>query len=74
MESTPAVFKGGKVENIEIVRDIVGFRPERTGGIRVEKDVLNGQKVVHAYGKYASVETSKPSLTSSRSRWHRIHL
>lgn len=37
-------------KDYSIVRDIVGIRPQREGGVRVEKEILNGQKVVHAYG------------------------
>lgn len=33
-----------------MLRDIVGIRPQREGGVRIEKEVLGGQKVVHAYG------------------------
>ncbi|KFA73843.1 hypothetical protein S40288_09014 [Stachybotrys chartarum IBT 40288] len=29
------------------------FRPQEKGGVRIEKEVLNGQKVVHAYGQEA---------------------
>jgi hypothetical protein len=32
------------------VQDLVGIRPLRPAGVRVEKEVLNGQQVVHAYG------------------------
>ncbi|KAJ6441133.1 kinesin [Purpureocillium lavendulum] len=49
-ESAPEVFKEGKVENVEIVRDNVGLRPARVGGVRVEKQVVGTQNVVHAYG------------------------
>lgn len=50
----PKVFQKGNVENVDIVRDIVGIRPARTGGVRVEQEVADGQNVVHAYGKYFS--------------------
>ncbi|KAL1855820.1 hypothetical protein VTK73DRAFT_8462 [Phialemonium thermophilum] len=49
-ENAPAFFRDGKVENAEIIRDIVGLRPARTGGVRVEREVLDGQNIVHAYG------------------------
>jgi D-amino-acid oxidase len=32
------------------VRDLVGIRPEREGGVRVELEDMAGLKVVHAYG------------------------
>lgn len=50
-ENAPEVFKGQKVENVEIIRDNVGIRPARTGGVRVEKEVTGGQNIVHAYGR-----------------------
>ncbi|KAF9890086.1 hypothetical protein FE257_006247 [Aspergillus nanangensis] len=49
-ENAPGVFRGGKIENVEIIRDIVGIRPARTGGVRVQKQVSDGQNIVHAYG------------------------
>ncbi|WVQ83330.1 hypothetical protein IAT38_005469 [Cryptococcus sp. DSM 104549] len=45
-EHVPAKF-----EDLEIIRDQVGFRPEREDRVRVEKEVLpSGIKTVHAYG------------------------
>ncbi|PGH15683.1 hypothetical protein AJ79_02277 [Helicocarpus griseus UAMH5409] len=32
------------------IRDIVGIRPGRVSGIRIEKEVANGEKIIHAYG------------------------
>ncbi|KAM0545428.1 hypothetical protein ACHAPJ_011333 [Fusarium lateritium] len=49
-ENAPEVFKDQKVENVDIIRDNVGIRPARTGGVRVEKEVTGGQNIVHAYG------------------------
>ncbi|KAF6822734.1 putative FAD dependent oxidoreductase [Colletotrichum plurivorum] len=49
-EHASSVFKGNKVENVEIIRHNVGFRPARMGGVRVEKERIGGQNVVHAYG------------------------
>ncbi|GME62498.1 aromatic amino acid aminotransferase [Neofusicoccum parvum] len=34
----------------QVVRDIVGIRPQRKTGARVEKEILDGQTVIHAYG------------------------
>lgn len=34
----------------DIVRVNVGFRPARRGGLRVESEVIEGHRVVHAYG------------------------
>ena len=50
-ENAPDAFKGRDRRNVEIVRDIVGIRPAREGGVRIEKEVLDGQNIVHAYGK-----------------------
>jgi glycine/D-amino acid oxidase-like deaminating enzyme len=34
-----------------VIRDIVGRRPSRTGGMRLEsEDLGNGRRVIHAYG------------------------
>ncbi|ORY30194.1 hypothetical protein BCR39DRAFT_153271 [Naematelia encephala] len=42
-----------KFEDLEIVRDQVGFRPEREDSVRVERELLpSGQKAVHAYGAF----------------------
>lgn len=42
---------GGKgPEALSIVRHGVGFRPAREDGPRIEKETINGVKVVHAYG------------------------
>ncbi|KAF5008356.1 hypothetical protein FDECE_5399 [Fusarium decemcellulare] len=49
-ENAPGVFKDGKVENVEIIRDNIGLRPARTSGLRVEQQVADGQNIVHAYG------------------------
>jgi hypothetical protein len=49
-ENAPEVFKGSKIENVEIIRDNVGIRPARVGGVRVEKERNGGQNIVHAYG------------------------
>ncbi|KAK2811946.1 hypothetical protein FQN50_001653 [Emmonsiellopsis sp. PD_5] len=49
-ENAPDTFIGNDPANIEIIRDNVGFRPARVSGLRVEKEVLDGQKIVHAYG------------------------
>lgn len=64
-ENTPEVFKGHDPKNVEIVRDIVGIRPARVGGVRVEKEVLDGQNVVHAYGTLISMGKI-PCMSGSR--------
>ncbi|OJD40785.1 aromatic amino acid aminotransferase [Diplodia corticola] len=48
-EGLPNVFPE-KPSEFDVVRDIVGIRPQRKTGVRVEKEELDGQTVVHAYG------------------------
>jgi len=38
--------KGG----FQVISDIVGRRPTRNGGPRIEAEVLDGKTIVHAYG------------------------
>lgn len=38
-------------KDYHIIRDIVGIRPQREGDARIAKEVVEGQKVIHAYGK-----------------------
>lgn len=59
----------------------VGIRPSRKSGVRVEKELRNGQKIVHAYGTFRSIfwETFRPLyLTNSSPRrcgwWLHIRL
>ncbi|KAI9038305.1 uncharacterized protein KD926_010961 [Aspergillus affinis] len=49
-QSLPDDFPSPDPKDYTIVRDIVGIRPQREGGVRVERETLDGQKVVHAYG------------------------
>lgn len=44
------MFPGAQPADFEIVRDNVGIRPGRSPGVRVEKEVVDGQNIVHAYG------------------------
>jgi D-amino-acid oxidase len=37
-------------EDLTIIKDIVGFRPGRTSGLRVDSELIDGMRVVHAYG------------------------
>ena len=39
------------IEDYQILGHNVGIRPSRSSGIRLEKDVISGQRIVHAYGK-----------------------
>ncbi|KAL1639393.1 hypothetical protein SLS58_007974 [Diplodia intermedia] len=47
-EGLPHVFPE-KTSEFDVVRDIVGIRPQRKRGVRVEKENVDGQTVVHAY-------------------------
>ncbi|SPO07234.1 related to D-amino acid oxidase [Cephalotrichum gorgonifer] len=49
-EGLPDVFPSADPKDFEVVTDIVGIRPQRDGGVRLEKEVLGGQRVIHAYG------------------------
>ncbi len=42
--------EGKAIEGIDIVRVGVGLRPARVGGVRVEREVIDGVPVVHNYG------------------------
>lgn len=47
----PALVKEGQgIEGLDVVRHGVGLRPLRDGGPRIEKDQVNGVKIVHNYG------------------------
>lgn len=47
----PQLVKQGQgIEGLDIVRHGVGLRPLREGGPRIEKDEVNGVKIVHNYG------------------------
>ncbi|KAF2814744.1 uncharacterized protein BDZ99DRAFT_458735 [Mytilinidion resinicola] len=39
-----------KLADYDVVGHNVGLRPYRETGVRIEKEILNGEKVVHAYG------------------------
>ncbi|KAL2867608.1 FAD-dependent oxidoreductase [Aspergillus lucknowensis] len=49
-ENLPQVFPGTQPAAFDIIRDNVGIRPGRLGGVRVEKEIVDGEKIVHAYG------------------------
>ena len=47
----PQLVSDGKgVEYLDIIRHGVGLRPVRDNGPRIEKDLVDGTKVVHNYG------------------------
>jgi hypothetical protein len=52
----PSILPSPNPGDYEILYDIATtyeFRPQEKGGVRVEKEVIEGQKVVHAYGQEA---------------------
>jgi hypothetical protein len=49
-EHLPEYFPSPNPGDYEVVEDLTGIRPLRPVGVRVEKEVIDGQKVVHAYG------------------------
>ncbi|KAK4034825.1 hypothetical protein C8A01DRAFT_38700 [Parachaetomium inaequale] len=46
----PSHFPSSEASYYKYVEDLVGIRPMRLAGVRTEKQDINGQKVVHAYG------------------------
>lgn len=47
----PQLVKPGEgIEGLSIIRHGVGLRPLREGGTRIEKDQVDGVKIVHNYG------------------------
>lgn len=46
----PALTESDNPENLDIIRHGVGLRPGRDGGVRLEKEKINGVWVVHNYG------------------------
>ncbi|KAJ5106887.1 hypothetical protein N7456_003562 [Penicillium angulare] len=47
----PKLVKPGQgIEGLDIIRHGVGLRPYRRGGPRIEKDEVDGVKIVHNYG------------------------
>ncbi|KAF9023700.1 nucleotide-binding domain-containing protein [Hymenopellis radicata] len=47
--TTPGAYPQ-TVAELDLIRDIVGIRPGRKSGVRVEKETIAGMKIVHAYG------------------------
>lgn len=55
-DNQPDVFPSPDVKDYDIIADHVGVYhliPQKDGGVRVEKEIIGGQKVVHAYGMEA---------------------
>ncbi|KAL2152875.1 hypothetical protein VTH82DRAFT_4030 [Thermothelomyces myriococcoides] len=49
----PEHFPSDQPGHYTIIKDLVGIRPLRPAGVRVEREIISGQKVVHAYGTTA---------------------
>ncbi|KAH0563259.1 hypothetical protein GP486_002170 [Trichoglossum hirsutum] len=50
VELAPALTDGKGVEALSIIRHGVGLRPLRIGGVRLEKEKIDGVWIVHNYG------------------------
>lgn len=50
VELCPALTGGKGIEHLDIIRQGVGLRPLRLDGVRLEKERINGVRVVHNYG------------------------
>jgi len=46
----PQLASGKGVAGLDVIRHGVGLRPYRKGGVRLEKEVIDGNWVVHSYG------------------------
>jgi len=49
-KSLPAYFSADPAD-YDIVGHNVGIRPYRSTGMRIEKEIKDGQNIIHAYGK-----------------------
>jgi D-amino-acid oxidase len=50
VEMVPELTGGKGVKGLDIIRHAVGLRPYRNGGVRLEKEKIDGTWVVHNYG------------------------
>jgi D-amino-acid oxidase len=50
VEAQPELTGGKGIEGLSVIRHGVGLRPGRTGGVRIEKEIIGGSWVVHNYG------------------------
>ncbi|KAL2019846.1 hypothetical protein VTK56DRAFT_9108 [Thermocarpiscus australiensis] len=50
VEAHPELTGGKGIEALDIIRHGVGLRPAREGGVRIEKELIDGTWVVHNYG------------------------
>ena len=50
VDMCPQLTGGKGIEHLDVMRHSVGLRPLREGGVRIEKEKINGVWVVHNYG------------------------
>lgn len=50
VELCPALTGGKSWDNLDVIRHGVGLRPYREGGVRIEREKIDGVEVVHNYG------------------------
>ncbi|KAI0117691.1 FAD dependent oxidoreductase [Nemania sp. FL0031] len=50
VEMMPEITNGQGVKGFDIIRHVVGLRPYRNGGVRIEKEKIGDTWVVHNYG------------------------
>ena len=50
VKAFPELTGGRGVEGLDVIRHGVGLRPFREGGVRLEKELIDGTWVVHNYG------------------------
>jgi FAD dependent oxidoreductase. len=50
VQTHPELTGGKGIEGLDIIRHGVGLRPAREGGVRIEKEMIDGTWVVHNYG------------------------
>jgi hypothetical protein len=74
IEICPELVKPGQgVEGLDVIKTYAGLRPLRVGGVRLEKEIIDGVAVVHNYGaggfgcKFCPVMSCLPRNSSDRS-------
>lgn len=51
VSANPQLVGGhGGIEKLDIIHHSVGLRPMREGGTRIEREIIDGNRVVHNYG------------------------
>lgn len=54
---------------LDVVRHNVGVRPARSIGLRVEKERMDGEDVVHAYGEKHFAGTDSQTIADNAKAW-----